>query len=853
MTVDVVQTGGSATSGSDFAAFSATTVTFPAGAADGATQAVDVTILGGQRGRRDAGVRPPEPQPLERGPVRDHSASSRSWTTTCRAIAFELDGSAVGESAGFTGQRAPDLGRPDRRPVTVQVVEVGGGSAASAVDYTPFGPTTVTFPAGSQNATQGVSITITNDGALEPNETFGLGLQAPTGAASLGGTTQHVVTIVDDDTPSVGFQAASSATTDESTSTFQVTLVLNAPAALATPLTVDVVDLGSGSAASGTDYTAFPTTTVTFPGGSVNGATQTVDLTPTQDTAVEVSETVVLGLQNVTNGNLGTTTQHTVTITDDDYTVAFQAATTVLASEDPVATAVQLQLSTGVALPAAVSVTVSDAGSGSATSGTDYPTLPATVVTFPAGSTHGTLMAVSVGATQDALIEGAETIDLALSAPTGGATLGAQATHQVTITDDDFRVFFSAAASSTGDEAASPASFGVVLNTGDPIASPISVQVVDTGSGSATSGVDYVAYPTTTLTFPVGSTSGTLQTVSVTPVQDAITETGGETVILALQNPSGAISARTPPTLTISDDDTSYVTFDAASSSTPDESTAARSVAVRLVTGAALVAPISVEVAALSTGTATSGTDYTAFTTTTVTFPTGSTDGSTQSVSVTPTQDSDVEAGETVLLGLQNPSGASLGTDTVHTLTITDDDVTVSFSSASSSVAEGAGTASINVVLNTGAALGAAVSVAVGPTGGTAGGSDYSLTVPTTLTFPAGSTAGATQSLAVTITDDAVVESDETLVLSLLFATGGATIVSPSSHTLTITDDDTTVSKVLYVADQDTSGVYELYLVTVTNGVASSSQKVSGSLVSGGDVSTSTTGSGVSPDGKWAA
>ena len=78
-----------------------------------------------------------------------------------------------------------------------------------------------------------------------------------------------------------------------------------------------------------------------------------------------------------------------------------------------------------------VSVTVT-ATDGTATAGSDYTAGPYTV-TFAAGQSTATL---TIPLDTAGGPEGGETFSLALSAPTKGATLGAQATATVTITDD---------------------------------------------------------------------------------------------------------------------------------------------------------------------------------------------------------------------------------------------------------------------------------------------------------------------------------------------------------------------------------------------------------------------------------
>src|SRR5439155_1409589 len=148
--------------------------------------------------------------------------------------------------------------------------------------------------------------------------------------------------------------------------------------------------------------------------------------------------------------------------------------------------------------------------------------------------------------------------------------------------------------------------------------------------------------------------------------------------------------------------------------------------------------------------------DYTA-TGGTLTFAPGQTS---QTFAVPITDDTLAESDETVQLALSNPSGATLGMPSAATLTIQDNDstpLTVAFSSSSYTVAEGGGQATVTVALSQPSmttvtvhyppSLHAALPVC-----------DYTATGGT-LTFGPGQTS---RTFSVPITDDTLVESDET-------------------------------------------------------------------------------------------
>ena len=122
-------------------------------------------------------------------------------------------------------------------------------------------------------------------------------------------------------------------------------------------------------------------------------------------------------------------------------------------------------------------------------------------------------------------------------------------------------------------------------------------------------------------------------------------------------------------------------------------------------------------------------------------------------------------------------------------MTINDDDAvpgTLQFDPTTVSAGEGAGTATFTVT-RTGGSDGA-VSVDYAVTGGTAAGSgtDYTL-ANGTLSFGNGET---TKTITVAIVNDSLYEPNETVVVTLSNATGGASIGTNSSATLTINDDD---------------------------------------------------------------
>ncbi len=116
----------------------------------------------------------------------------------------------------------------------------------------------------------------------------------------------------------VAFALASSSVA-EAAGSQDVDVVLTTTHTLTAPISVDVVDLRSGTDATPADYTYASPTTVTFPIGATNGATLPVTVTINNDSLMENTEDLDLQLTNVVGtAALGAQIDHRVDITDDD-------------------------------------------------------------------------------------------------------------------------------------------------------------------------------------------------------------------------------------------------------------------------------------------------------------------------------------------------------------------------------------------------------------------------------------------------------------------------------------------------------------------------------------------------------
>ena len=347
-------------------------------------------------------------------------------------------------------------------------------------------------------------------------------------------------------------------------------------------------------------------------------------------------------------------------------------------------------------------------------------------------------------------------------------------------------------------EGSGSATITVTLNT--PSAATVRVDYA-TSNGTATAGSDYTA-TSGTLTFNPGETS---KSFSV-PITDDGVDESNETVNLTLSNPDhAALGAQSTATLTIVDNEGTPTVQFSPSSISVDENVAGGQATIRVTLSHASTQQVTVDYVT-SGGTATAGSDYTAASGT-LTFNPNELE---KTFTVTILDDNVDEPDETVNIQLSNPTNATLGApDDQAVLTIVDDEdsPTIAFDSATYTVNEGGGSATLTVNLSRPSA--ADVTVKYATSDGTAtAGSDYT-TANGTLTIPAGNTSGT---ITVPILNDNLDEDNETVNIELS-EPSNAVLGTPFNAQLTITDNDATPSVQLAsgsMSVDENAGVYNV-------------------------------------------
>lgn len=223
--------------------------------------------------------------------------------------------------------------------------------------------------------------------------------------------------------------------------------------------------------------------------------------------------------------------------------------------------------------------------------------------------------------------------------------------------------------------------------------------------------------------------------------------------------------------------------------------------------------PYSVHASSTATG---GGVDYT-LASGTLNWTAG--DSTPKTISISVTDDALDEYDETIVIVLGSPTGAALGGTTTHTYTILDNDnpPDVYFASTTSTVAENAGATTITIQLSAASGKNITVPFSIG-VGSTASGSDYSLS-SSPVTIPAGTTS---TTITLTPNNDSLYELSETVVIDLGTPTN-ANLGSPTTHVVTITDDDPMPT--VQFASTSSNGSESTTSVTVTVNLSSASGK----------------------------
>lgn len=593
------------------------------------------------------------------------------------------------------------------------------------------------------------------------------------------------------------------------------------------------------NAIEGEDYEFLPLSkTLTLPGGLFYSE-GFIDVNIIQDILIEGNETVEIILIGTTDGIIGPNSTATVTIQDNDASVAFSVASS-SGLEDTGDNLPTLIVNGGV-VDTNSSVTINiDPSSTASGSGEDY-SLPITV-DIPVGTYNNESFPLGLTITPDTIVEEDETIILELVASTGDVVeIGAQSTTTYTILndDDDEMSIVGDIVLAEGNAGSTTFNFQVT-RTGD-LSEPATVNYSVAGSGTdSADGTDFVggSFPNGTASFlPSEDTA----TISI-EINGDLTVEPNETFTVTLSDPSeGYFLGIADAIGTIENDDSDDISigenislaegnmgttaFDFSATRTGDSSLSASATFT--------VTPSGADPA--------NTTDFVGntFPTGTVNFIAGS-DTATFTVNVN--GDVDVEPDESFMVTLSAPGpGYIIGAATAIGTILNDDTYTATITAITPNASEdplvqGVFTVELDAINTTGSLI--VVNYTVG--GGTAtSGSDF-VALSGSVSIP-----NNQQSANITLTpiNDNLVEADETVILTLATGTG-YTVGTPPAATVNIISEDRANISIDDVAVNENAGT-ATFTVTLSGDTPTnfnvSYTTVNGTAIAGSDF-TSTSG-----------
>jgi len=784
------------------------------------------------------------------------TASANDGTTTANSVeaALTVTGPALsindvslneGDSGTTTFAFTVSLSQPaPAGGVRFDIATQDATATTGSNDYGARSLTNQSIPAGAQ--TYAFDVTVNGDSTIESNETFLVNIRNVSGASVAKG--QGTGTIQNDDSPALSVKDVAGHEGNSGATTFTFTVSSNMPAPAA-GITFDIATAnGSATSASG-DYIARTLTNQSIPAGQTS---YSFDVTVNGDTLVEANENFFVNISNVSeNASIGDAEGSGWIQNDDtpllvisqlyggggnagailrnDFIEIYNRGTSTV---DLAGWSVQYNSATGsgnwsvtplcltgscLIRPGRYFLVQEDQGSGG-TQDLPAPDASGTIsMTTAAGKVA---LTSSVTVLSGACPSNTDILDIVGYGSSANCFEGTGPTGAPVNTTGNFRK-----AGGCVDTKDNANDFFVAQanprNSASPVGeckpeitiNDVTVTENNTGAVNATFTVSLTTVSTRTVTVDFATADGTARaladyqtssgtltfnpgdltkTITVLINGDRLDEPG-ETFLVNLSNAANAVILDTQGQGTINDNDPPpSLSINDVSVAEGDGSATNATFTVLLSTASGQTVTVNY---ATADNTATAGSDYQS-TSGSLTFNPGETS---KTIAVEINGDTMFEPSETFFVNLSSSTNASIS-DNQGKATITNDDPAPpvpTFSINDVHIVEGnsgSSVATFNVSLSQ--TSGTVVTVDYATAGGTAAsGSDYQ-SASGTLTFAIGETA---KTISVDISGDTLVEHDETFLVNLTGATGGA-IIGDNQGAGTIQNDD--------VADLSISQVY---------------------------------------------
>jgi hypothetical protein len=670
--------------------------------------------------------------------------------------------------------------------VSLTVTRTGAATAAASVDYatidgTAVGGTDYSTTGGTLNwaendsSAKTIIVPVSNSTPYSGSKSFSVALAKPSASAEIATPDVATVTISGDATIGVGSLQFSASSYEVSQNASTITVTVNRTSGSSGAVSVSYTT-SDGTAVAGTDYTA-ASGALSWADGDATSKTFLVAISNV--TPFSGSKAFAIALSDPRAGaTLGSIGAAAVTITGDASAPVGRLRLAASSSTVPQsAGALKMTVDRAAGTSGAVSVKYAT-NNGTAIAGADFTTATGTLHWADGDATSKTF-AVAISNAKPFV--GSKSFTVALSSPSGGASISSPAAATATIAGD--------ASPPVGSLQLSASSYAVGQTAGTA-----TVTVDRTGGSSGTVSAAYATASGTAVAGADFSTaSGILQwadgdatpkTFSVA-ISKATAFAGTKSFTVTLSSPSGGATIGSPSSALVA------ITGDAAtavgslqlSSSSYATAQGAGSLTVTVNRTGGSSGAVSAAYATAN-GTAAAGTDFTAANGT-LSWADG--DAKSKTFSVPISNATPFSGTKSFTVALSNPSGgAALSTPSGAGVVITGDAKTavgtVVLAASSYTVAQSAGTLTLTVN-RTGGSTGA-ISVTHAATDGTAvAGTDFTASSGT---LQWGDGDGTPKTFTVTISNSVPFSGSKTFTVALSNAGGGAAIGTPSNAGISI-------------------------------------------------------------------
>jgi hypothetical protein len=587
-------------------------------------------------------------------------SSSGTGTSTAQAVTSSTSALAMTASQYTVSQADGSVSvTVARTGSTTDAVNVAystaDGTAVAGADYTDTHGTLQW--AENDSTPKTISVPVSNATPFTGDKQFTVALTDPSSGATIGSPGSATIMIAGDDTTGEESVELADATYNVGQAAGSLTVSVNRTGGSSGAVSVGFVT-ANGTAIAGTDYTA---TTGTLQWADGDASAKTFSIKISGASAFSGNKNFTVRLTNANGAAIASPSSATVTIAGSASppvgSLQLSASTFTVAQN---AGSVALKVTRLGGSSGAVSVAYATAN-GTAVAGTNFTSATGTL-NWASGDTAAKTITVTISNATP--FTGNKTFSVALSAPTGGATIASPGSATVSISGDAVATGNLQLSASSYSVAQTAGSLTVTVNRTGGSSGAIGVSYA-TANGTAVSGTDYTK-ETGTLQWVSGDASA--KTISI-PISGATPFSGSKSFSVALSAATGGAAVGSPATATVSITGNAAAAVGSlqlsASSYAVAQSGGSLSVTVNRTGGSSGAVSVAYDT---SDGTAVAGTDYTAQS---GTLNWASGDAASKTISIPVSNTTPYSGSKSLTVAISSPAGgATLSTPNSATVTI---------------------------------------------------------------------------------------------------------------------------------------------------------------------------------------